>query len=151
MTPLFKKLHYKAPATVCILNAPAYLAPLWEAMVPFAEVSLSLPPEGPVAYVLAFATTLAEVEQLTAALAPRLEGDATLWFCYPKASSKRYRCNFNRDTGWAALGAAGLEPVSQVALDADWSALRFRRVGYIQKMTRGFALTEEGKRKAGLG
>lgn len=151
MTPLFKKLHHKGQSPVCILNAPADLAPLWDAMAPFATLMPGLPPEGPVTYVLAFATTLADVERLTALIIPRLEGDATLWFCYPKASSKRYRCAFNRDTGWAALGAADFEPVSQVALDADWSALRFRRVGYIAKMTRGFAMTEEGKQKAGLG
>ena len=38
---------------------------------------------------------------------------------------RKYRCGFNRDSGWAAPGAAGLEPVRMVAIDADWSALRF--------------------------
>jgi hypothetical protein len=34
------------------------------------------------------------------------------------------------------LGDAGFEPVRQVAIDEDWSALRFRRVEYIKSMTR---------------
>ena len=36
----------------------------------------------------------------------------------------------------------------QVAIDADWSALRFRRVECIEKMTRTFAMTESGRAKA---
>ncbi len=35
----------------------------------------------------------------------------------------------------------------QVAIDEDWSALRFRRVDFIQTMTRSFAMTDAGKEK----
>ncbi len=34
------------------------------------------------------------------------------------------------------MGAVGFEGVRQVAIDEDWSALRFRRVEYIKRMTR---------------
>jgi hypothetical protein len=37
----------------------------------------------------------------------------------------------NRDTGWEALQAAGFDTVRLVAIDADWSALRFRRKEHI--------------------
>ena len=36
----------------------------------------------------------------------------------------------------------------QVAIDEDWSALRFRKVEHIKTMTRSFAATEAGKAKA---
>ena len=39
----------------------------------------------------------------------------------------------NCDSGWPVLGAAGFEPVRMVAIDADWSALRFRRVEHIKR------------------
>ncbi len=105
---------------------------------------------GTVTFVIAFATTLAAVEQLARDVAPRLEGDAILWCAYPKGTSKRYTCEFNRDTGWASLGAAGLEPVRQVAIDEDWSALRFRRAEYISTLRRdpSRALSERGKARA---
>jgi hypothetical protein len=35
-----------------------------------------------------------------------------------------------------------------VAIDEVWSALRFRHVEYIKTMTRSFAMTAQGKRKA---
>jgi hypothetical protein len=53
------------------------------------------------------------------------------------------------NTGWSKLGELGFEPVRQVALGEDWSALRFRRVAVIKKMTRSFAMTAEGKAKTG--
>src|SRR5262249_31845303 len=80
--------------------------------------------------------TLAEVESAAAAVLAKSLGDAVIWFAYPKASSRRYRCEFNRDSGWAEVGKAGFESVRQVAIDEDWSALRFRRVEYVKKMTR---------------
>ena len=70
-----------------------------------------------------------------------------VWIAYPKSTSQRYACEFNRDTGWDAMGDAGFEPVRQVAIDADWSALRFRRATYIKNWTRTFAYSQEGKRR----
>ena len=69
---------------------------------------------------------------------------------YPKSTSKKYKCEFNRDSGWPVLGAAGFEPVRMVAIDEDWSALRFRRVEHIKKMARNpeGAISTVGKRKA---
>ncbi len=49
--------------------------------------------------------------------------------------------------------ALGYEPVRQVALDDDWSALRFRRVEYIGAMARhpDGTLTAAGRAKASAG
>ena len=73
-----------------------------------------------------------------------------MWFAYPKGSSKRYRCGINRDTGWAALGKAGFEGVRMVAIDEDWSAVRFRRAEFIKTMTRDkrWAMSKAGRKKA---
>ncbi len=34
----------------------------------------------------------------------------------------------NRDVDWGPLPVAGFRPVTQVAIDGRWSALRFRRI-----------------------
>ena len=83
-------------------------------------------------FALVFATRQAEVDKLSEVLAVKAEGDALLWFAYPKGTSKRYTCEFNRDTGWNAMRSAGFDTVRQVAIDEDWSALRFRRVEFIK-------------------
>jgi hypothetical protein len=80
----------------------------------------------------------------------KAKGDVTLWFAYPKQSSKRYSCEFNRDDGWQALGEANYEPVRQVALDEDWSALRFRHISFIKtfKRNKNNAISKKGKKRA---
>jgi hypothetical protein len=91
-----------------------------------------------VQFALAFAMTQTELDRLSKILAAGSEGDALLWFAYPKGTSKRYSCEFNRDTGWQVIRDAGFDSVRQVAIDEDWSALRFRRVEYIKgSVTKG--------------
>jgi hypothetical protein len=78
-----------------------------------------------------------------------LEQDAVLWFAYPKSSSKKYKCDFNRDTGCDILGQNGYEGVRMIAIDEDWSALRFRKAENIKNMKRrkSMAISKTGKRK----
>ena len=87
-------------------------------------------------FALAFATAQAEVDRLSTLLSAKAEGDALLWFAYPKGTSKKYQCDFNRDTGWSVLKSTGFDTVRAVAIDEDWSALRFRRVEFIKSTTR---------------
>lgn len=148
MIGVFTKLNLRDQREVVVLNAPEGFAGEMAALAA-AGVTVRREAEaaGPIAFALAFATTQAEVDRLSALIAERAAGDATVWFAYPKGSSKRYRCEFNRDTGWTALGAAGFEGVRQVAIDEDWSGLRFRRVEYIKTMRRDpqRALSASGK------
>jgi hypothetical protein len=135
MTPLFKKLNYKDGTPIVVVDAPASFE---SELAAFGETPVLRDPTltETVPFFLAFVTRLDEIERLAAVVGEKAVGDAVVWFAYPKGSSKNYTCEFNRDTGWAALGPAGFEGVRQVAIDADWSALRFRRVEYIKTMTR---------------
>ena len=148
MTPLFQKLNFKSHPSILVLNPPESFLPELEAMADQARIHTDELPEQ-VTFALAFVLTLADIEKAIRDMAPRLASDAVLWFCYPKGSSKRYRCEFNRDTGWAALAPFQLEPVRQVSIDEDWTALRFRNVQHIKKITRreSFALTDDAKKR----
>lgn len=151
VSPLFVKLNYKGQAELYVLNAPASFAGEIAGLAAHAKVYQKLESPREVHFVLQFVTKQQEVDDFATTVAGLCAGDAIVWVAYPKQSSKQYRCEFNRDTGWARFGELGFEPVRQVAIDEDWSALRFRRVEHIQKMTRSFALTAEGKRKASQG
>jgi hypothetical protein len=135
MTPLFKKLNLKDQPEILVLSAPDSFESELTALqgVAVRRDPARMPS---VAFALAFVQTLAEVEAAATTILPKALEDAVVWFAYPKMSSKRYRCEFNRDTGWAVLVAAGFETVRQVAIDEDWSALRFRRVEFVKAMTR---------------
>lgn len=147
MTPVFKKLNFKEESTIVVLNAPVSFVPELEAMAACTKVKVTLKAKEKTTFLLAFCQQQKQVDEIAQKAAVCLEGDGLLWMAYPKGTSKKYKCDFNRDNGWSELGKLGFEPVRMVAIDEDWSALRFRRVGFIKKMTRSFAMTEEGKKK----
>jgi hypothetical protein len=147
MSPLFKKLNLGKQIQVCVLNAPASFEP---ELAILKDVVIKRSVGNPTAFALAFAITQAELDDVSGKLVKAAGDDAMLWIAYPKGSSKKYRCEFNRDSGWSVLAAAGYEPVRMVAIDADWSALRFRQARHIGSMSRdpSRALSEAGKAKA---
>jgi hypothetical protein len=134
MTPLFTKLNLGTHRDILVVNSPDSFESELSAM---AGVTIRRDPRQltAVPFALVFVTTFAEIAAAVRWL-PKAAGDAVIWFAYPKGSSKRYRCEFNRDTGWAAVRAAGFDTVRQVAIDEDWSALRFRRTEYIKSPSR---------------
>lgn len=148
MTSLFKKLNLGVIDTILVLNSPASFAAELDKL-DGVKVLRRATPGLKVQFAIGFAVTQPECDLVSATVANATEGDAVVWIAYPKGSSKRYQCEFNRDTGWKVLGGAGFEPVRQVAMDEDWSALRFRRTQFIKSLTRSssMALSSEGKRR----
>ncbi len=150
MSAVFSKLNLKNQSPVFVVNAPDSFLPELQKVDSKIKVIAGLPDGVKGAFVLGFCTEQQQVDEIAAKADKMLESDGLFWIAYPKGTSKKYTCDFNRDSGWATLGKLGFEPVRQVAIDEDWSALRFRRVVYIKKMTRSFAMTDEGKKKTGM-
>lgn len=130
-TPLFRKLNLGAHQEIVVLNAPQTFEPELEQLK---GVKIVRDPSKPkdVKFGLAFAITQAQLDRASKAFAAGSKGDAVIWFAYPKGSSKRYACEFNRDSGWNVIVSAGFESVRMVAIDEDWSALRFRRTEFVK-------------------
>jgi hypothetical protein len=146
---VFDKLNLKDHADILVVNAPSSFEAELSKLKGVA-VHRDPKPMKEVIFSLAFVTKQQEVDAVTRAIASKAKGDAIVWFAYPKGTSKKYKCDFNRDTGWAALGKAGFEPVRMVAIDEDWSAVRFRRAEFIKTMKRDpkWAMSSAGKKKA---
>jgi hypothetical protein len=132
----FEKLNLKDQKQIVVLNAPESFEPELKTLRGVA-VQRDLKTAGQIEFSLAFVTKQKEVDTLGKAIAKKIQGDAVVWFAYPKGSSKKYKSEINRDAGWRVLGDAGFEPVRMVAIDEDWSAVRFRRVEFIKTLTRG--------------
>lgn len=147
MNAVFKKLNFKDQKVIHVLGAPEEFAAAVDEMRPLTGITTTLAKQKDVSFVLTFVTKQHEVDQFADAIAKCTSSDAVVWVAFPKGSSKRLKCEFNRDNGWQHMGEHGFEPVRMIAIDADWTALRFRRVEHIQKMTRSRALTDEGKRR----
>ena len=132
MSTIFQKLNLKGQTEILVLNAPDAFEPELEKLRGVRMVRRLEEAKG-IAFALAFVTRRAELRQLSSALAAKATGDALLWFAYPKGTSKKYTCDFNRDDGWDALRESGFDSVRQIAIDEDWSALRFRRTEFIKR------------------
>ena len=148
MTPLFKKLNLCDQERILVLNAPSSFEPELDALDPI-EVIRESKRIMFISFAIFFVTKFTEVTSASKLL-QKFKDDPVIWFAYPKASSKNYTCEFNRETGWAAVGDAGFEAVRQVAIDADWSALRFRRTEFIKTLSRdkSRAVSAEGRSRS---
>jgi hypothetical protein len=131
MAGIFEKLNLKDHREIFVLNAPQSFEPEL-ACLPVLNLQRHIESVAEIHFSLAFVTRQAEVDAIAPQITARAKGDAIVWFAYPKGTSKKYKCDFNRDTGWDALKAAGFDTVRAVAIDEDWSGLRFRRVEYIR-------------------
>lgn len=130
MGSLWAKLNLKDQQEIVILNAPSSFATELKALGQL-RVQQRISAIQKLTFALVFVVTQVELNKMAAAVISRASGDALLWFAYPKGTSTRYKCDFNRDTGWNILRQAGFDTVRQVAIDEDWSALRFRRAEFI--------------------
>ena len=143
---VFEKMNLKDQDAILVLDAPKSFEPELKTLK---GVTVHCAPGRvtKIGFFLAFVTSQPEVDKSARLAAEKTAGDAVVWLAYPKGTSKRYTSTINRDSGWKGMGAAGFEPVRMVAIDEDWSGVRFRRVDFIKKMTRGaeHALTAKGR------
>lgn len=132
MATIFEKLNLGQRQELVALGAPASFVPEM-AKLPAMTIHSHLESVPEADFWLAFVTQKTEIDRLAPEIAKRAKGDAIVWFAYPKGKSKNYTCDFNRDKGWNAIKMLGFDTVRSVAIDDDWTALRFRRKEYIKK------------------
>ena len=150
MDPLLKKLNFKAQEKILVLNAPDEFSQGLQQFRDFTSVDETVNTET-YGFALIFVKSETDIEVSLQFVKSNLFADGVLWYAYPKKSSKKYRSELHRDQGWKRLGELGFEPVRQVAIDADWSAVRFRPVQSIKKFSRNkeMTLSKEGQKRAG--
>lgn len=146
---IIQKLNFKDQSPILVFQAPDSFQPViteWKALT---KVQTRIGAKTNYPFVLVFVQTEPEVEAMARSIVHALMEDAVFWVAYPKKTSRKYKSSINRDQGWTVLGDLGFEPVRQVAIDEDWSALRFRQADHIRKMTRrtAMALSKTGKAK----
>lgn len=132
MRNLLDKLNYKGQERIAVINAEESFIISLSNELKNVMIDKEIDPRFPYNFIIIFAKRVSEVEHLAPISLHNLMADGVLWFCYPKKSSKKYKSDINRDNGWKALNDSGLNGIKQVAIDEDWSALRFRNVKFIK-------------------
>jgi len=82
-------------------------------------------------FVQFFATLKSDIERTATKLLKTAAPGALVWITYPKKTSG-VESDLSREAVWAAMEGTGWRPVSQIAIDEVWSALRFRPTGDVK-------------------
>jgi hypothetical protein len=136
MDPILKKMYFKEGMKIRVWNAPNDLNTLFDSWEK--EGFLANSDEKPT-FLLAFVQTEEEVKKYFMEMHALSPEDEAIWVAYPKGTSKKYKPKINRDTGWKFVGDMDYEGVRLIAIDEDWSALRFRKLKFIKTLTRSFS------------
>jgi hypothetical protein len=138
MHELLKKLNYKGQQRIAVINAEAiFLKELkkeLKGIITDSEIDQRCPYE----LIIIFVKTVVEVEHYAPLALHNLTADGILWFCYPKKTSKKYKSDLERDRGWKALYDLNFHGIRMVAIDENWSAMRFRNIKYIKSSSGKF-------------
>ena len=120
---ILKKLRVEKLSGILIMNAPEEYLKLF----PSLEYDTVYQPEnkGKYNFVQVFGTGKAELENLLLQVKEAGKYDCLLWACYPIGGG-RIKSDLKRDLVWVCLELIGLRPVTQIALNETWSALRGR-------------------------
>ncbi len=144
MSTLLKKLNRKEESKLHLLNLPNDLSDL------FTEEDILLvrdQMDSNMDFILIFCENSDILNKHIDPIGTKLHEKCKLWVAYPKKSSQKYKSDLTRDTLWDVFGSYDMEPVRQVAIDEDWSAIRYRHVSQIKSMTRSRAATKAGQEK----
>lgn len=124
------KIRLKPGMKVLLLNLPGHIVPEGNQQEFFHTL-----PAGQVCDAgLLFVNDSAALQSQGPAFIGSVVADGLVWIAYPKKSSPLHT-DLHRDEGWQVIYRMGLRPVSQIAVDNDWSAVRFRP-GVLPDMSR---------------
>jgi len=138
-TSLAQKLRIREGSSVALLNAPDGYARTLGPLPSGAEVTAISADTGEKYDVtLLFARDHAELERLAPAAIAATRDGGVLWIAWPKGGVKAMGA-LTRDTLWPVMAALGWGPVSNVALDETWSALRLRPEAEVKRTSKTFS------------
>jgi hypothetical protein len=120
---ILKKLRVDKTSKFLIINAPDSYLELFSAHA--FDTVFQPANKGEYDFVQVFGINQTELGQLVLQVKEAGKYDCIFWACYPKGGGK-IKSDLKRDTVWASLELIGLRPVSQIAIDETWSALRGR-------------------------
>jgi Protein of unknown function (DUF3052) len=123
-----KKLRIRGGQKVLVLNANGAQRGLLADL----PADARLIEAGEADVVILFAQDSSELREHLWQAARAAQGDRLFWICYPKKGTAA-RSDLSRDRVRELSTEAGVEAVSQVALDDTWSALRFRPAELYQR------------------
>jgi len=132
MERLLDKLNHRGNKRIAVINSDDELISQLRSELTGLTIDREIDPRFPYDFIMIFVKEKVEVETYGPLALHNLLCDGVLWFCYPKKTSKKFKSDIDRDHGWESLSEAGFHGIRMIAIDGDWSALRFRNAKFIK-------------------
>lgn len=129
------KLKLNAEKPFWLLNAPEHTVGIFDGFSPKTKIGA----KDQIAQAVVFVYNSADLNEYINHISGRVTADVLLWLAYPKKSCK-IKSDLERDTFMEMV--PGFEAVSLVAIDDQWSAMRFRKEGTIKNPVRAVPMEE---------
>jgi hypothetical protein len=139
MKDILSKLNFKGQQRIAVINAGEKFHLLLGKELKDVQVDKEIDPRFPYEFMILFVKLVDEVEVLAPKALHNLTSDGVLWFAFPKKRSRKISSDIDRDHGWETIIDRGFDKVRLVAIDDEWSALRFRNVRFIRSNNGRFA------------
>ena len=118
--PVAERLQVKGERRLAVIGA----SPALDKSVGATKVRAELPQAD---VVLLFSADRKQLDKALPSVLKKMAPAAIFWLAYPKLTSP-LAGDLSRDVIHALAPKHGLDTVSQIAIDADWSALRLKRI-----------------------
>ncbi len=115
---LLTKLNHKNQSEIIILNAPKNFKNEIDEIKKNMEVSEDENIYAEIDFILVFIKNNEDIEKYSEMVLPRVSANALIWFAFLK--------NAAIDGGWEILRDYQFEPIRQIAINNEFSAIRFR-------------------------
>lgn len=138
MKTLLERLNYKGQKRIAVINPEETFVLDPSNQLNDIQIDNEIDPRYPYDFMIIFVRKISQVREITPVALHNLKADGILWFCYPKKTSRKYSSELNRDHGWKALNDLDFFGIRMVAVDENWSALRFRNIKYIKATSSRF-------------
>jgi hypothetical protein len=126
MSPIAKKLQIKSGKSWLFYNVPANYLALLEPLPEDTKIGFAL--DGNFDGIQLFVVNNDELTNSLKMIIPLLKPDTIFWICYPKKSSG-VKSDLEMMGSWDAVTKYGLSVVTAAAINATWTALRFKPEG----------------------
>jgi hypothetical protein len=144
---LLKKLNYKNQNELVILNAPKSFKNVIDELKNYIQVTEDENIYAEIEFALVFTKNNEDIEKYAELVLPKTADNALIWFAYQKKTDIGYAADILGEDGWDIVGDYQFEPIRQISMDHNWSALRFRPIKKSKNIARNDNISVNSEEK----
>lgn len=131
MEKLIEKLYLKDFQRICIINAEEDFISAFRAVRPAVRIDERIDARYLYNFILIFATSSLQVDDLSNRGVHNLYEDGILWFAYPR-NGTGHKSNLTKEQGWDMLKTLGFKAVRHIIINDRWNGIRFRNSRFVR-------------------